>query len=199
MLPIWKHYGAKVSTSNSDDSIADASPDVRTEITAGAVLDRMKEVAGLRSDSELAERLKTSRSTVSKWRNRNAIPYAEAVFLALAQNSSLDYILTGNQPDSNVTKIKAIEQEFIRAALLNLYEMQIFKTREDRDPLDEIRLVAQGIAHQYERAQTMKRKLIEQEGLSEHDAQKAALTGLELLSSAGDIFEKRYAPHKKGL
>ena len=161
------------------------------------MLDRMKEAAGLSSDSQLADWLKTSRSTVSKWRKRNAVPYAEAVYLALMQHASLDYLLTGQRTAKLESKIEVVEEDFIRAALLNIHGMQLFQIPGDAEPFEEIRLIAQGVAHQHGRALLMKRKLIDHEGLSEQDAHRAALTGLELMSSAGDIFGKRFTPRKR--
>lgn len=197
MWPLWKHAGAKVSTCEDENSVAEGLPEMRPELSAAAVLDRMKESAGLSSDSELAEWLKTSRSTVSKWRKRNAIPYAEAVFLALMRHASLDYLLTGKKNNEKDSKSSEIEKDFIKAALLNIYGMQIFEFPGNSDPVEKIQLMAQGVAHQYGRALLMKQKLIRQEGLSEQDAHKAALTGLELMSSAGDIFGRRSTPRKR--
>lgn len=180
-----------------DDSVAEGLLQSQLELSAGAVLDRMKEAAGLSSDSQLADWLKTSRSTVSKWRKRNAVPYAEAVYLALMQHASLDYLLTGQRTAKLESKIEVVEEDFIRAALLNIHGMQLFQIPGDAEPFEEIRLIAQGVAHQHGRALLMKRKLIDHEGLSEQDAHRAALTGLELMSSAGDIFGKRFTPRKR--
>jgi DNA-binding transcriptional regulator YiaG len=183
-----------MSTIGSD--AAEASQGVsEAHLSADAVLERMKEVAKLKSDSELANWLHISRSAISKWRKRNAVPYAEAVMLALLNHSSLDYILTGRNPDSEPQR-QQLDRAIIRAALLNLYAMQTFEPRGADEPLDQIQLMAQGIALQYERGEAMMRKLAEVDGLSLEDARKAAITGMELMSSAGDAFGKRFAPKK---
>lgn len=194
MLTKWKHDGDKMSTLGSNAAGNGQSMD-EDNLSAGAVLERMKEVAKLESDSELADWLKVSRSAISKWRNRNTVPYSEAVMLALFNNSSLDYILAGLQP-SEETQRQRPDQDLIRAALLNLYAMQMFETRQGTEPLEEIKLIAQSIAGQYERGEVMMRKLAEVDGLSPEDARKAAITGMELMSSAGDAFGKRFVPKK---
>lgn len=159
----------------------------------------MKEAAKLKSDAELAEWLKTSRSTVSKWRKRNAVPYAEAVFLSLMKHAPLDYLLTGRvTQQAHAEQGVDIDFDFIRAALLNLFAMHSVVLQPGEDPTEQIALMARGITHQYRQAQVLMRRLVAQEGLSESDARKAAITGMELMSSAGDIFGDRHKPRAKG-
>lgn len=198
MLPKWKHIGAKVSISNNPSGEG-AHTSEQPDLSANAVLDRMKGSAKLKSDAELAEWLKTSRSTVSKWRKRNAIPYAEAVYLSLMMHASLDYLLTGRGTSQwSLAKGVDIDPDFIRAALLNLFSMHAVVLQPDEDPVEQIALMARGIAHQYRQAQALMHRLVDQEGLSETDARRAAITGMELMSSAGDIFEPRYRSKAKG-
>lgn len=65
--------------------------------SADAVIDRIKHALGMETDSELAWFLGTTRQNVWKWRNRNSVPYREAVFLSLWARLSLDYVLKGDQ------------------------------------------------------------------------------------------------------
>lgn len=72
-----------------DETLADQ------QLGAAAVLDRLKEALGAGSDAELAWIFGTSPQSLSNRRNRNSVPYREAVFVALLTRVSLDYLLTG--------------------------------------------------------------------------------------------------------
>jgi len=62
---------------------------------AADVVDRMREVVGVRLDIELAERLNLGRSAPSNWRSRNRIPVEECLKLAVEKGVSLDWLLFG--------------------------------------------------------------------------------------------------------
>lgn len=66
-----------------------------TELNAGAVIDRMQQVVGVRTDIALGKYLGFGTSTVSGWRTRNRVPYEECVILAKRKGVSLDWLLLG--------------------------------------------------------------------------------------------------------
>lgn len=65
------------------------------QLSAAAVIDRLKEVLGADSDAELAWIFGTSPQSLSNRRARNSVPYREAIYVALWACVSLDYLLTG--------------------------------------------------------------------------------------------------------
>jgi hypothetical protein len=65
------------------------------ELNAGAVLDRMQEVADVRTDIALGKYFGLGTSAVSGWRARNKVPYEECVILAKRKGVSLDWLLLG--------------------------------------------------------------------------------------------------------
>ena len=65
------------------------------ELDAGLIIDRMRTVAGVPTDIALGEVFGHGTSTVSGWRTRNKVPYAECVILAKRKGVSLDWLLLG--------------------------------------------------------------------------------------------------------
>ncbi|QST27744.1 helix-turn-helix domain-containing protein [Escherichia albertii] len=59
------------------------------------VLTRLKQVFAVTSDSALCERLMVSPQTLSSWKSRNKIPYANCVDVCQQKNVSLDWLITG--------------------------------------------------------------------------------------------------------
>lgn len=64
-----------------------------------AVLDRLKDVFRVSTDSELARALNSSAQTVSSWRARNSVPYAICVQIANDRGLSLDWLIRGIQDE----------------------------------------------------------------------------------------------------
>lgn len=63
-----------------------------------AVLDRLSLVLGAKTSQSLAEKLGVSPQTVSSWKARESVPYAQCVDMAERHNVSLDWLLTGEGP-----------------------------------------------------------------------------------------------------
>ncbi|HFH0413755.1 TPA: helix-turn-helix domain-containing protein [Salmonella enterica subsp. diarizonae serovar 61:i:z] len=59
------------------------------------VLARLKQVFSVSSDVALCEALSVSPQTLSSWKSRNKIPYANCVDVSTQRNVSLDWLLTG--------------------------------------------------------------------------------------------------------
>ena len=75
------------------DAVDRALEDER--FSASAVIDRIREALGCDSDTELAWIFGTSPQNIWNRRNRNTVPYREALFVSLWADVSLDYLLTG--------------------------------------------------------------------------------------------------------
>lgn len=62
---------------------------------AEVVIARLKEVFSVVSDSALCEQIGVSPQTLSSWKARNKIPYANCVDISKQKDISLDWLLTG--------------------------------------------------------------------------------------------------------
>lgn len=68
------------------------------EINASDVVDRLRGIYGVTSDTELGRHLRTGTSTVSNWRQRNSVPFTQCVTAALERGVSLDWLVLGRGP-----------------------------------------------------------------------------------------------------
>jgi hypothetical protein len=64
-------------------------------LSAGAVIDRLKQALEISTDIALGEHFGHATSTVSGWRSREKVPYEECVILAKRKGISLDWLLLG--------------------------------------------------------------------------------------------------------
>jgi phage repressor protein C with HTH and peptisase S24 domain len=65
---------------------------------AKSVIARMAKAEGVTSDTDLAEKIGIARNTIASWKNRNSVPYEQAVAVAERKNCSLDWLLIGHGP-----------------------------------------------------------------------------------------------------
>jgi hypothetical protein len=73
-----------------------SSPEMREKkVLIQEIIDRMKEVAGVSKDVELAEVIGASRSQPAVWKIRERVPFAECLALADKHGVSLDWLLLG--------------------------------------------------------------------------------------------------------
>jgi hypothetical protein len=63
-----------------------------------AVLERLAVVLGAKTSQSLGEQLGVSPQTVSSWKARESVPYAQCVDVAERYGISLDWLLTGEGP-----------------------------------------------------------------------------------------------------
>lgn len=68
----------------------------RTDVTS--VLERLAQVLGTRTGSQLADALGVSPQTISSWKSRESVPYAQCVSVAGDWGIRLDWLLTGEGP-----------------------------------------------------------------------------------------------------
>lgn len=159
-------------------------------ITATAVIARMKEATGSKTDAQLAEYLQTSAPNISKWKKRNHIPFAEAVFVALKSNVHISQIISG-QP---ITRIREAETNvlnvnILRAVLGALWRLSAFKLPSQQDETLQIDFLAKAIATRYYQAQVLAERLITEQGLKGESAEQAVVSALEMLFSNSHFFD----------
>ena len=106
------------------------------EMNAGAVLDRMQEVADVRTDIALGKYFGLGTSAVSGWRARNKVPYEECVILAKRKGVSLDWLLLGlGTMDGTPTNYSVIADDTVDPRLKRLsgFLAHWMATRSDDD------------------------------------------------------------------
>ncbi|EJD6368836.1 helix-turn-helix domain-containing protein [Providencia huaxiensis] len=65
------------------------------------IIDRLKSVFNVTTDSALCRALDVSPQTLSSWKLRDSIPYAICVDISIKQNVSLDWLLLGRGERAN--------------------------------------------------------------------------------------------------
>lgn len=93
---------------------------LKIEPAVEGVLARLQAATGSKNDAELARRLGVSPSTVSAWRNRLVVPYAECVTIAVEKGVSLDKLIFGQ--DNH----RRLDSELLRKCVehwLSLYRL----------------------------------------------------------------------------
>lgn len=179
-----------MSTASYDWSKPHALTDER--LSAAAVVERMKEAFAVDTDSALADALRTTRQNVSKWKSRNAVPYAEAVFTSILRGVSLDYLLTGSADAATKTSsVRVLDAEIVKAILLTICAMGLLEVPSDRDFDDAMETASKAISHQYARSETLIEELVSRKGLSPEAARSATILATELLGSDGTVFGRR--------
>lgn len=92
------------------------------------ILERVKKVYNIKSNTELADYLGVSKSTLSNWYKRNSIDY-DLLFSACS-NSDLEYILTGSctkSEDISIDEYNGINKKYIIENKLNPSEFHAMK------------------------------------------------------------------------
>jgi len=92
----------------------------------------------VKSDVDLARRLRVSGSTVAMWKRRGSIPYAEAVKVAGQTGASISYLLTdAGEPWPRSEVLSAPSEPIIAAILRNLVRLNMLfakgKSRTERE------------------------------------------------------------------
>ncbi|MDZ5433932.1 helix-turn-helix domain-containing protein [Pseudomonas fluorescens] len=63
-----------------------------------AVLARLKQITGTKTDASLSSALQISPQTLSSWKGRDSTPYSLCVEIAQSRGISLDWLLLGEGP-----------------------------------------------------------------------------------------------------
>lgn len=103
--------------------------------SAAEVLKRLAAVIGVRSDIELAKRLKVATQTVATWKKRNKIPYEKIVEMAAKEGFCIDDLLFENRSKlATLTRGNRKSQEDSDSAELMHF---IFNYMNEQLPLKE--------------------------------------------------------------
>lgn len=62
------------------------------------IVDRLKKLRGYKTDGEIADALKTTKTALSNHKARDTVPYEAIVSFCERENISLDWLLTGEGP-----------------------------------------------------------------------------------------------------
>lgn len=88
------------------------------EVTADAVIGRLKLALGVRTDAEIAELLGVARNTIANWRQRNSVPYEECLRVALNSKFTMDFLLTGAEQNILSPASSYFDSDLLALALL---------------------------------------------------------------------------------
>ncbi|MCP2022945.1 UNVERIFIED_ORG: hypothetical protein J2Y76_003860 [Pseudomonas reinekei] len=116
-----------------------------------AVLARLKQVTGTKTDASLSSALQISPQTLSSWRGRDSTPYSLCVEIAQTRGISLDWLLLGEGPilrqtitDSSDTDQESTTRENTILALWRLLDENdrcaIQNTLEEKQRLRDMEL-----------------------------------------------------------
>jgi transcriptional regulator with XRE-family HTH domain len=95
------------------------------------IIERIKERFSLKNETQVAKLLNVEQNTLSSWKKRNKIPYDKLDELALRNQISLDWILSGN--DSKLSKHKELLESF---ESLSKEKQEIYLLRIKADALE---------------------------------------------------------------
>jgi len=142
-------------------------------VNAADVIDRMKQAVECSSDAELAYFLGIRKTTVSSWRQRGSVPYAECVRVAHHTRESLDWLISGREkPDGYDGLYEAgIDWQLMAVILLAM----------------ETRSIGDGLPDAWKRAEFRARYLVTMyaryKHMMEEDAKKHGVSKDEFISS----------------
>ena len=126
--------------------------------TAAEIIERLRLMYGVDTDSALCKATGINRQTLSGWKSRNSLDYSLCVQLAVEKGFSLDWLLTGEGPmrrGEDGTAAPASAESPREQALLALW-------RElDEDAQREIQLAAE----EKKRLKTLEQRLQELEAV----------------------------------
>ncbi|WPN45989.1 MULTISPECIES: helix-turn-helix domain-containing protein [unclassified Pseudomonas] len=116
-----------------------------------AVLARLKQVTGTKTDASLSSALQISPQTLSSWKGRDSTPYSLCVDLAQARGISLDWLLLGEGPilrqamtDTSASPPPSTERENTILALWRLLDEEgrcaIQNTLEEKQRLRDMEI-----------------------------------------------------------
>lgn len=69
--------------------------------TANPILNRIKGLLGIETDSQLADNIKVKPNVISAWRKRNTIAFELIIYLCEINNWDLNYIILGRNPSDS--------------------------------------------------------------------------------------------------
>lgn len=82
-----------------------------SQLKAGPVIDRMREVVGVKTDIALGSFFGLGTSAVSNWRQRNTLPIEECVNLSIRKGVSLDWLILGVDTASGSRGFQGVRED----------------------------------------------------------------------------------------
>lgn len=129
-------------------------------LSAENVLERLKLVLNVTSDSALARALEATPQTISSWRTRDSVPYAKCVSVAKNSSVSLDWLLTGEgamhkgtpPPQPQLQSLTPKEQALLAVfkELSDRDQREICQDAEDKKRLADMELQLKAMAKKLE-------------------------------------------------
>ena len=91
------------------------------------ILNRIKDIENISLDTDICSLLGISRSSLSGYRNREAVPYKEIVNYAVEKGVSIDWILTGSQTKES-EQIEALQKTINEQKAVIDYSSQLIRS-----------------------------------------------------------------------
>ncbi len=129
-------------------------------------MERMKRAIKVNSDKELADFLGVSKSTVSSWRRRNTIPYAECVLLASQGYATLDWLVRGVDSERPSWGLHGSDIDYELLAVMVLQEEARDFWANIKDPWQRALMIAKNLVLNYEKYREILTNEVEQHGVS---------------------------------
>jgi hypothetical protein len=135
------------------------------DLSARAVVARLKRTCDVKTDEALARRLEVSKTTIAVWKKRNSVPYKACVKIAFEERTELDWLITGRprKPYPGLFESN-IDWEIIEICLTEI-KAAGFLDDDERLPRT-LRMSARFLALQYGRLSMMLSEAEKSEGLS---------------------------------
>jgi len=91
------------------------------------ILNRIKDIENISLDTDICSLLGISRSSLSGYRNREAVPYKEIVNYAVEKGVSIDWILTGSQTKES-EQIESLQKTINEQKAVIDYSSQLIRS-----------------------------------------------------------------------
>jgi len=95
------------------------------------IINRIKQKFELKSDTQVAKLLNVEQNTLSSWKKRDKIPYEKLDEVALNNNISIEWILSGKE--ENISKYQELINNF---ELLSEDKKEIYLLRIKADAIE---------------------------------------------------------------
>ena len=159
-------------------------PALPEDITATSVIRRMKEDLRVKTDAQLADTLGVGKTTISSWRQRNAVPFEECVRVAIWERGNLLWLLTGRGKDKMQPGL--LEGPLYHHLLLVALEHFQRLDLGDLEPQRRIELQARFVTSEYNRLEAMMHQAMKEGGVSREDFVRALRRAYDTIHDGDD-------------
>ncbi|MCC7083193.1 MAG: helix-turn-helix domain-containing protein [Burkholderiales bacterium] len=125
-------------------------PQLPASLDAHGILDRAKQVAGVKSDAELSRLFGKEHNSVANWRKRSTVPITELVAFARAHGASIDWLLTNEgSPRASTNRVDETIFSAVCGALSSVVEQNGLRLSLHEFAPDAISLFGFGVSAAY--------------------------------------------------